>query len=122
MAAAAAVIIANYNPNFQYENVVICKLDGKNDHILKSPKVLPCGNTACFECVIKNFNNQTNEIKCNFPKCDQVHLLQDVYSLKTNLIAEDAIKDNLETLTRSVFEKLQLAYKEAKCKYQKLIF
>ena len=36
----------SYNTNFQYENVVVCKIDGKKDHILKNPKVLPCGNTG----------------------------------------------------------------------------
>ena len=104
------------NTNFQFENVVVCKLDGKNDHILKLPKVLPCGNTACFECVLKNWNSSSYELKCNFPTCNEVHIIQDINLLKTNVVAEDGIRDNLETLCRSVFEKIHQVYKEAKCK------
>ena len=42
----------SYSTNFQYENVVLCKIEGKKDHILKNPKILPCGNTG-----ISNNNN-----------------------------------------------------------------
>jgi hypothetical protein len=29
--------------NFVYDNVVMCKMDLTDVHVLKSPKVLPCG-------------------------------------------------------------------------------
>ena len=37
-----------YSTNFQYENVVVCKMEGTRDHILKIPKILPCGNTGYY--------------------------------------------------------------------------
>ena len=51
--------------NFIYENVIMCKMDPFNTHILKQPKVLPCGNTACLECIEKNID-ESKHLSCSF--------------------------------------------------------
>lgn len=112
--------ISNHHNSFNYESIVVCKYNGKNDHLLKKPKLLPCGNTVCADCIISNRNSNTNEFKCNYEKCNQIHVIQDIDLLKINLIADDAIRDNLETLSLNVFEQLKHAYDEAKSMFSSL--
>jgi hypothetical protein len=77
--------------------------------------VLPCGNTACLECIEKSIENSGDgKFKCNFQKCSETHSIYDIKSLKTNVLIENAVKDNLETLTKNVFKKLKESYEKAK--------
>jgi hypothetical protein len=101
-----------YN-TFLYENIVTCKLDSNNDHIYKEPKVLPCGHTACLECVLKNIDHN-GVLKCNFKNCNQEHVIKDLNNLKTNFVVELAVSENIETLTSNLFAKLQRLYKDTK--------
>jgi hypothetical protein len=40
-----------------FEYNAFCKLNPfKNPHLLSNPHVLPCGNSACLECIYQQYN------------------------------------------------------------------
>ena len=49
----------------------LCKIDAL--HLYKNPFVLPCGNSACRECIYKKFNSYRKSFKCNFESCNEEH-------------------------------------------------
>jgi hypothetical protein len=51
----------------------ICKL---NQHLYQNPYLLPCGNSACMDCIYDNFNIFTNKFKCSFESCHHEHFLK----------------------------------------------
>ena len=69
-----------YKINFENnENLVderyICKMNKYNPHYFKDPYLLPCKNSACFKCILNNYNLHKNTIKCNFDSCLKEHKL-----------------------------------------------
>ena len=78
-----------------------CKLNPLDTHLLKNPYLLPCGNSACFECINDNFNVHTDTILCNFETCLQEHRL---VGLKYDLSFEEALKNNLKEIGNALIE------------------
>lgn len=96
---------------FSYDNVVMCKLEKEDHHVLKDPKVLPCGNTACLECIEKNVDINSNFL-CKFNDCNEIHTILNAEKLPVNVLAENAIRDNRRTITEYLINKLQRSMNE----------
>jgi hypothetical protein len=53
----------------------ICKINPLKPHLYQDPYLLPCGNSACLDCIDKHFNIYLNELVCNFESCQKSHRL-----------------------------------------------
>lgn len=95
--------------NFCYIKMITCNFNRNSCHILKRSKILPCGNTACYDCIKSNLRIN-NQLSCPFEKCKQVHEIINPDCLVENALIEQAIEDNLlflnKILTKELEEKL----------------
>ena len=95
--------------HFSYINFITCNFSSTNRHILKHSKILPCGNTTCYDCIRSNLK-MNNQLVCPFENCKQVHEISNLDDLITNKSVEQAIDDNLvylkSVLTKELEEKL----------------
>ena len=78
-----------------------CKLDKLNYHLYKRPVLLPCGNSACYECIYENYNFYNDNFKCNFDSCQQVHKLPNNLEKDLNLIHD--MKENGKEILEYMF-------------------
>lgn len=67
-----------------------CCLIKENEHFLRNPKVLPCSNLACAECIKKIFSDN-EEIICSI--CCEMHKFSE-NELKTGPGLIDEVKMN----------------------------
>ena len=83
------------NGNFQLniEEQFICKANSAYPHLYKNPCILPCGNSACLDCIYENYNILTNSYKCNLDTCKEKHQL--IRHLKPNEKLNKIFEDNL---------------------------
>jgi hypothetical protein len=54
-----------------YEFSSVCrfsspKQDRNSYHILRDARILPCGNTACYNCIINAIKNNNGYVRCDF--------------------------------------------------------
>ena len=68
--------------------------------------MLPCGNTACFQCISKGIK-ENHKFKCEFEKCESLHEITDVNKLVTNILAEEALHDNLCLIAEEFYAKIK---------------
>ena len=80
--------------NLNVDSRFICKLNQLDHHLYENPYFLPCGNSACLECIYDNFNIFRNTIKCNFQNCKEEHKLSNL--LEKNSILNMEIINNLQ--------------------------
>lgn len=87
-------------------------------HLLKEPKVLPCGYTVCSECIRKLIKTNNNKIfKCNFENCKQEHQINDINNLGQNHLVETVLNENLKYLSHDLLQKLENEYESFKSKH-----
>ena len=88
---------------YNTKNTIICVLCGdefeNSLNSKKAPKVLKCGDTLCFECIKKNYNNQI--IFCPICRKKNKENLEElpINKLATNLV-EKEILNNSEFFTK----------------------
>ena len=68
-----------------------------------------------MECIEKNLNPD-NEFDCVFEDCKKIHIIKSANVLPVNVIAEQAIKDNLRTIVDYLLNKLKLSIDNFKSK------
>ena len=86
------------NTNFQLniEDKFICKANSAYPHLYKNPYILPCGNSACLDCIYENYNILTNSYKCNLDTCKEKHQLIRNYlnpNEKFNKVFDDSLAE-----------------------------
>ena len=74
----------------------ICELNPVRFHLYKYPYLLPCGNSACFDCILENYNLSSNTLKCNNEVCQEEHKFKN--KLIKNLKISESIKENTHFL------------------------
>lgn len=84
-------------------NSLRCHLNENDVHFLIDPKLLPCSNSACYECIKSTIVNG-NDFKC--PLCNQLHSNMNINELKTNNSLIDQIDLNGKEITNELVEKL----------------
>jgi hypothetical protein len=100
--------------------VFICRYDTSFLHILKSPKVLPCGNTVCEECIRESCKNGV--FKCTFEKCKEKHEIKNINSLVNNVMVEDVLNDNLVLIADHIISKIKKRFSSFKGIYLALTY
>jgi hypothetical protein len=70
-----------------------CKLDTFQTHLLRNAYLLPCGNLACLECILQNYNIYKNSFFCIAETCQNEHM-----KLNTEIKKSFIIEDNLEDI------------------------
>lgn len=103
------------NQNKSLSKIFICRFNTNFLHILSSPKVLPCGNTACNECIIDSID-KNGQIKCNFDKCKLKHDIKNVNDLVKNVVVEEALDENILTIGNHIIQKLKKKFNTFKGK------
>lgn len=99
--------------SFNYRNIITCKIDRNNWHMLKSPKILPCGNSACLSCIQKELN-RTGRFACNFDSCKSIHQISDPIKLIDNIMFEEVLKDNMWILIDEFCTKIKRQFNVVK--------
>lgn len=90
-----------------YENkfrTLKCFLNEKDVHFLIEPRILPCLNSACFECIKSAMPNGATSLNC--PLCKQVHTNLNLAQLKSNELLIDQIESSSKEITDEMIEKL----------------
>jgi hypothetical protein len=84
------------------------------------PRNLPCGESACHECIVKSIdNNLSKQFQCSF--CDQIHELVDKQGFPKNKTASKLIKTKAEEIYRyKSFEDLKAKLSEMRRKSEDL--
>ena len=92
------------NSNFQLniEDKFICKANTAYPHLYKNPYILPCGNSACLDCIYENYNILTNSYKCNLDTCKEKHRL--IRHLERNEKFNKILEDNLADIFKNFKE------------------
>lgn len=75
------------NQAYFNESEIFCHLNSNKVHLLNNPFILPCGNTACFECIFKQYNGYLDTFKC-FKSCNKNHNLFKDSIKRSNIIEE----------------------------------
>ena len=97
------------NQNAHYKNLskmFVCRFNSTFLHILKEPKMLPCGYTACTEC-IANALDKSGTLKCPFEKCKEKHAIKSIDSLIKNVMVNEIIDDNLVLIADHIASKIK---------------
>jgi hypothetical protein len=84
-------------------------------HILKEPRVLPCGYTVCKDCILNTFvQNNSKKFKCNFDNCQREHLIVDIDHLGQNHLVVKVLNENIKYLSNDLLKKLQIEFENFK--------
>ena len=100
------------------ENFFKCQIpsDDAETHILKDPRVLPCGYTMCKECIIDSMLINDKKFKCNFENCQREHLIADIEQLGKNHLVAKVLTENINYLSNDLLKKLQSQFENFKGK------
>ena len=82
--------------DFRKQRDYICKMNPFKQHLYFDPYFLPCGNTACLECIYENYSYIENKIKCNFENCQVEHKLSN--GIVRNIKIEEDIRNNFRIM------------------------
>ncbi len=73
---------------------VFCKLNPfKNNHRLKNLYLLPCGNSACLECIYQQYNLFKQTLICDI--CKQEHRIPKELEAVNKSVISDNLNENL---------------------------
>ena len=74
-----------------------CDFSLFNSHVYSNPYLLPCGKSACLNCIYRNLNFSTGLIKCTNASCNiQEHRLSDI--CKRDMKMEQILKENCQKI------------------------
>lgn len=97
------------NLNKAYENkfrTLKCYMNENDVHFLIEPRILPCLNSACYECIRSalTVHNNGTDLQCSL--CKQMHANLNLNQLKSNDFLIDQIEANSKEITDEMIEKL----------------
>ena len=81
-----------------------CRLIAKDVHFYYEPKILPCRNSACVDCIRKVINTETHILKCLL--CLSEHKIEKIDELITNEEMIEEINKNWNEITDLLLNKL----------------
>ena len=80
----------------------ICKLNPFKPHLYTNPYLLPCNNSACWECICYHYDIHKGVFKCNFDDCKDEHKLPQI--LNPNLQLKKIMEDDCAEILKIFFE------------------
>jgi len=80
----------------------ICKLNPFKQHLYLNPYLLPCNNSACWECICSHYSIYKGVFKCNFDDCKDKHELSQ--SLNQNLQLKQMMEDDSGIILKTFIE------------------
>ncbi len=81
-------------PHIFLDSDAFCKLNQlKHSHLLKNSYVLPCGNSACLECIYQQFNLFKQTLMCQI--CNQEHRLPKELKPVNKWVISNFVNENL---------------------------
>ena len=94
------------------ENFFKCQIpsDEAEAHILKEPRVLPCGYTCCKDCILDELAINNKKFKCNFENCQREHLIVDIEQLGKNHLVAKVLNENINYLSNDLLKKLLIQF------------
>jgi hypothetical protein len=83
------------NKSYSNDYNAFCKFKSpfKPPHLLSNPHLLPCGNSACLDCIYDNYNLFKRTFKCEI--CNQGHILPQILKPLNRSIINDCLNQNL---------------------------
>lgn len=96
-----------YTTNFKNKKIAIneeylCKLNSLDFHLYTNAYLLPCGNSACLDCIYKKFNFYEGYVQCNFDSCKERHQLTNKF--KKNSRLDELIKTSLPDILTTLID------------------
>lgn len=92
------------NGNTGMIDLIMCKLTSPF-HVINDPRLLECGSSACFQCIISLKDNERN-IKCTY--CNGVHKVpMDLNKLLINKNLQNFLKTNMRQINQSFSKQLE---------------
>jgi hypothetical protein len=80
----------------------ICQINPLKPHLFKQDiYILPCGQSACLDCIFDNYNLLLRKFTCNSESCKENHALSDK-SLKKNLELSNLVEQNIPNFISSI--------------------
>lgn len=83
-------------------DLIMCKLAAPF-HVVKDPRLLDCGSTACYQCIIST-KDQDRNLKC--PYCNDIHKI-DSNRLLINKNLNNFLKFNLRQINQNFSKQLE---------------
>ena len=80
----------------------VCDLNPIKPHLLKNPYLLPCGKSACLDCIYENYNTFLQVFKCYNQKCQENHQISN--KLKEDIEKSESIKQNTKNIIYSLIK------------------
>jgi hypothetical protein len=92
------------NTNSALLDLIMCKLVAPY-HVVNDPRMLECGSSACYQCIISSKDNERN-IKC--PYCNGVHKVPaDSNKLVVNKNLQNFLKINYRHMNQNFSKQLE---------------
>ena len=91
-------------------SMYLCKVQSfyRPYHLYKDPHILPCGNSACLECIYRGFNAYKKSYKCLFDSCKDEHKIPPnfIKIIKPDIKMEQSIKINCRYIAECLVNEL----------------
>ena len=92
------------NNNSGIIDLIMCKLTS-SFHVINDPRLLECGSSACFQCIVSLQDNEHN-LKCSY--CNGVHKVPaDLNKLLVNKNLQNFLKTNMKQINQSFSKQLE---------------
>ena len=85
---------------FKIDSKFMCKVNRMRTHLYRNPYLLPCGNSACLECIYENYNIYQKRFKCAFESCKNEHIL--IQKLNPDLKLAEFLNQNTGNICKSL--------------------
>ena len=98
------------------QSELFCKSPIGRRHLLKEPKVLPCKNVICKNCILLNMGT-TKIFTCNCASCTQPHYIEDINSLPIDTYSIELLDTSLKDFTANRVEELKSTIERIRGEY-----
>lgn len=92
------------NSNTGLLDLIMCKLVAPF-HVVNDPRLLECGSSACFQCIMSSKDSERN-LKC--PYCNNIHKIPiDLNKIVVNKNLQNFLKINFRQINQSFSKQLE---------------
>lgn len=97
----------------QIFSIIKCEFNSNDSsHIIKHPVGLPCGYSACFDCIRTQLKE--NKVNCNY--CKEIHEIN-LEKLPRIIAIDKAIDAHCAQVSQYLIDELTVIYSSLLCKF-----